>query len=133
MAIVSDVFHTGSPDSPLWEFKHGGGSFRRGDVNGLRDIKRRASRHALIQRDNFSTAPKMPPQQQPIPPDPGGDTAEGRIIALENGFYDTHARLARSEEALAIMSARNQALTESLSRCYQVSIVRQQYYHGRSC
>ncbi|EHL00600.1 hypothetical protein M7I_3486 [Glarea lozoyensis 74030] len=32
---VSDVFHTGSPESPLWEFKHGNGNFKRGDLVGL--------------------------------------------------------------------------------------------------
>ncbi|KAI9725317.1 MAG: hypothetical protein M1828_003332 [Chrysothrix sp. TS-e1954] len=116
---VSDVFHTGSPDSPLWEFKHGGGSFKRGDVNGLRDIKRRASRHALIQRDTPLSASKMPLQPNAGLSESGGETAEARLIALENGYYDVHARLARSEEAMAMMSAKNQALTESLARCYQ--------------
>lgn len=51
---VSDVFHTGAPDSPLWEFKHGGGNFRKGDLAGLKDIKRRASRHTLMHRESFS-------------------------------------------------------------------------------
>ena len=32
---VSDVFHTGSPESPLWEFKHGNGNFKRGDLVGI--------------------------------------------------------------------------------------------------
>lgn len=65
---VSDVFHTGSPDSPLWEFKHGGGNFNRGDLIGLREIKRRASRHTLIHRDSFSTPSARASFQQPSLP-----------------------------------------------------------------
>ncbi|CAN9116931.1 unnamed protein product [Alternaria alternata] len=81
---VSDVFHTGSPDTPLWEFKHGNGNFKRGDLVGLREIKRRASRHALIHRDSFS-APKLPtgpPAAQPVEPMP--DPTESRLQNLEH-------------------------------------------------
>src|ERR1700753_4354793 len=101
-AAVSDVFHTGAPDSTLWEFRHGNGNFKRGDLIGLREIKRRASRHALIHRDSFSSAPKPgapppPPNQQP---DAMPDPVEGRLAVLEHNFYDMHARLARSEDSL---------------------------------
>lgn len=47
---VNDTFN--SSDYNQWEFKHGGGAFKRGDVDSLRAIKRRASRQSL-QRDNL--------------------------------------------------------------------------------
>jgi hypothetical protein len=46
------------PNSPLWEFKHRNGKFKRGDLIGLREIGRRASRHALIHRHSTLTNPK---------------------------------------------------------------------------
>lgn len=54
---VNDTFHSNSsssPDTAQWEFKHGQGSFKRGDVESLRAIKRRASRPSAIHRDNIS-------------------------------------------------------------------------------
>ncbi|QIW95175.1 hypothetical protein AMS68_000693 [Peltaster fructicola] len=117
---VSDVFHTGSPDSPLWEFKHGGGNFKRGDLVGLREIKRRASRHALIHRDSFSTTPKMPvPAQIPGPPtEPMPDPIEARIGALEWQQQDLFSRLHRTEDAYSALTAKCHALLEGLNRCY---------------
>ena len=117
---MSDVFHTGSPDSPLWEFKHGAGSFKRGDLVGLREIKRRASRHALIHRDSFSSAPKMPTPQQPgTPMEPMPDPVEARLCVLEWNQQDLYARLARTEEAYAAMTSKCQLLLEGLTRCHQ--------------
>ncbi|KAK4946113.1 hypothetical protein LTR28_007900 [Elasticomyces elasticus] len=119
---VSDVFHTGSPDTPLWEFKHGNGSFKRGDLVGLRDIKRRASRHALIHRDSFSNAPKLPMQQQPnAPMESMPDPVEARLNILEYNFHDLHARLARTEDSFAAISLKCQVLSEALMRCHQWS------------
>jgi hypothetical protein len=118
---VSDVFHTGSPDSPLWEFKHGNGSFKRGDLVGLREIKRRASRHALIHRDSFSTGPKVPagpPAGPPVEPMP--DPVETRLNALEHSLYDMHTRMQRSEDGCAYLNQKNQVLMEGLMRCHQV-------------
>jgi hypothetical protein len=120
---VSDVFHTGSPDSTLWEFKHGNGSFKKGDLTGLREIKRRASRHALIHRDSFSG--QRPTASQPgTPAEPMPDTTEARLLNLENNFYEMHSRLARTEDSYALMSSRCQALTEGLVRCHQVGQIR---------
>ncbi|KAF2198930.1 hypothetical protein GQ43DRAFT_137583 [Delitschia confertaspora ATCC 74209] len=119
---VSDVFHTGSPDSPLWEFKHGNGSFKRGDLVGLREIKRRASRHALIHRDSFSTGPKIstgPPAGAPIESAMVPDPLESRLIALEHNLYDMHARMQRSEDSCAYLNQKNQVLMEGLRRCHQ--------------
>lgn len=118
---VSDVFHTGSPDSPLWEFKHGNGSFKRGDLVGLREIKRRASRHALIHRDSFSTGPKVPagpPAGPPVEAMP--DPVESRLNALEHSLYDMHTRMQRSEDGCAYLNQKNQVLMEGLMRCHQV-------------
>jgi hypothetical protein len=129
--IVSDVFHTGSPDSPLWEFKHGANNFRRGDLNGLRDIKRRASRHTLIHRDSFSNATPKMTLQPPPPPPPGApmestmpDPVEARLSMLEFNLQDVYARLARSEDAYANLSAKCQMLSEGLARCHYVSFVK---------
>nr|POF18550.1 transcription factor sfl2 [Quercus suber] len=117
---VSDVFHTGSPDSPLWEFKHGAGNFKRGDLVGLREIKRRASRHALIHRDSFSSATS----KAPLPPPPGPpmesmpDPLENRLGLLEWNSQDLHSRLARTEEAYTAMANKCQALLDGISRCH---------------
>lgn len=117
---VSDVFHTGSPDSPLWEFKHGNGNFKRGDLVGLREIKRRASRHALIHRDSFSTpkVPAGPPAGAPVEPMP--DPVESRLHNLENSLYEMHVRMQRSEDSCAYLNQKNLALMEGVMRCHQV-------------
>lgn len=122
-ALVSDVFHTGSPESPLWEFKHGNGNFKRGDLTGLREIKRRASRHALVHRDSYS-APKPPLSQPGTPAEPMlsmQESTESRLANLEHNFYEVHARLARSEENSNFMHVRNSVVMEALSRSLQVS------------
>ncbi|KXS95794.1 hypothetical protein AC578_6444 [Pseudocercospora eumusae] len=119
---VSDVFHTGSPDSPLWEFKHGAGNFKRGDLVGLREIKRRASRHALIHRDSFSNAPKMPTPQPPgTPLEQMPDPVEARLQMLEWNFQDVYAKLSRTEEAYADVSTKYQTLLDGLARCHHWS------------
>jgi hypothetical protein len=114
------VFHTGSPDSPLWEFKHGNGSFKRGDLVGLREIKRRASRHALIHRDSFSTpkVPSGPPAGAPVEPMP--DPVESRLNVLEHSLYDVHARMSRTEDSCAYLNQKNMLLMEGMLRCHQV-------------
>lgn len=119
---VSDVFHTGHPDTPLWEFRHGNGSFKRGDLVGLREIKRRASRHALIHRDSFA-APKPPsmPQHQPGgPPEPMPDPVESRLNMLEHNYFDLHTRLARSEETTALLRSKCRYLSDGLMKCHRV-------------
>ncbi|RMZ75482.1 hypothetical protein DV738_g5456, partial [Chaetothyriales sp. CBS 135597] len=113
---VSDVFHTGSAESAQWEFKHGNGSFKKGDLIGLRDIKRRASRHTLIHRDSFS-ATKPGPSQPSTPAELVTDPDQ-RLAHLEYALSDVHNRLSRSEESYSQLGARCQALTDSLARCY---------------
>ncbi len=118
---VSDVFHTGSPESTLWEFKHGNGNFKRGDLAGLREIKRRASRHALIHRDSFPSPHKPSVSQPGTPAEPVVDPAELRMQALEHSIFDLHARLSRTEESNTSLSAKCHVLNESLVKCHQVS------------
>ncbi|PGH02401.1 hypothetical protein GX51_04709 [Blastomyces parvus] len=122
---VSDVFHTGSPDSQMWEFKHGNGNFKKGDVAGLREIKRRASRQTLIHRDSFS-AHKPSASQPGTPAEPLPDGADSRVIdsrliTTEHHICDLHSRLSRMEESYSQLNSRCQALTESLVRCHQWS------------
>lgn len=124
---MSDVFHTGQPDSPLWEFKHGNGNFKRGDLVGLREIKRRASRHALIHRDSFSAAPKPPVPGVPVATPQGApieaqDPVESRLAMLEHHYFDVHARLARTEDTAAFLNTKCTFLAEGLLRCHQVCI-----------
>lgn len=112
-----DVFHTGSPETTLWEFKHGNGNFKRGDLVGLREIKRRASRHALVNREN--NFPKASTSQPGTPVEPvqvPADSIEARLANLEHSLYDTASRLQRSEEAAHYMHVKNQAVMETLSR-----------------
>ncbi|OJJ33145.1 hypothetical protein ASPWEDRAFT_114734 [Aspergillus wentii DTO 134E9] len=115
---VSDVFHTGSPDSALWEFKHGNGNFKRGDLVGLREIKRRASRHALIHRDSFPGHHKAAASQPGTPAEPVPDATDARLMNLEHSLYDMHARLSRAEEGNAALNHRCQGMAESLNKCY---------------
>jgi HSF-type DNA-binding len=116
---VSDVFHTGSPDSTLWEFRHGNGNFKKGDLAGLREIKRRASRHALIHRDSFSGHKSM--QSQPgTPAEPVPDTLEQRMAHMENAVYRMGQRISRNDDNLAVLNSKCQTLTEGLVRCHQV-------------
>lgn len=120
---VSDVFHTGSPESPLWEFKHGNGNFKRGDLVGLREIKRRASRHALVHRDSYS-APKLPLSQPGTPAEPihsMQESTESRLTNLEHTLYETHARLQRTEDNSQFMHVRNQVVMEALTRSLQLN------------
>lgn len=115
--LERDVFHTGNPDTTLWEFKHGNGNFKRGDLVGLREIKRRASRHALVHREsNYTKAatsqPGTPTEPVPIPQ----DSADARLANIEHNLYDLSARLQRSEEAAHYMHVKNQAAMETMGR-----------------
>lgn len=115
---VSDVFHTSSPDSALWEFKHGNGNFKRGDLVGLREIKRRASRHTLIHRDSFSN--NKPSVSQPgTPAEPIPDSGDMRVLNLEHSMYEMQNRMLRWEETNYMLSSRCQALAECLVKCHQ--------------
>lgn len=112
---VSDVFHNGNNDA-MWEFKHGQGHFRRGDLNSLREIKRRASRHTVMHRG--------PNDPRPIPSQPGtpgepmptmGESVEPRPpISEPQHWYDMQYRLQRSE-------ARQQSMADQLGRLMNIN------------
>ncbi|SCW02341.1 LAFE_0F04302g1_1 [Lachancea fermentati] len=44
----------------LWEFKHNSGAFRKGDMEGLKLIKRRSSRNQISARKNSNSAASTP-------------------------------------------------------------------------
>lgn len=117
---VCDVFQTGSPETPLWEFKHGNGNFKRGDLGGLREIKRRASKVALPHRDSIAAVPKTAKSHIISPLEAGPDSSGIRMNMLEHSLYDMHARLARTEDAQAFMISKCQSLSDGLVKCYQV-------------
>ncbi|KAJ4158048.1 uncharacterized protein LMH87_008595 [Akanthomyces muscarius] len=114
-----DVFHTGNPDTTLWEFKHGNGNFKRGDIAGLREIKRRASKQLGPKE---STYVKASPSQPGTPAEPVQLPPEGtdaRLAHLEHSLYDIGTRLHRSEEQSHYMQLRSQAAMETVSRLLQ--------------
>lgn len=112
------MFHTGNPESTLWEFKHGGGNFKRGDLVGLREIKRRASRHALVHREN--NYPKAATSQPGTPSEPvhiNAESGDGRSMAgIEHTLYDINERLRRSEENTQYLGVRNQMALDTVNR-----------------
>lgn len=63
---VSDGSNT-SNDPDTWEFKHSSGSFRKGDIDGLKSIKRRSSKQSqrngstagLLQQDSSASDTEM--------------------------------------------------------------------------
>jgi hypothetical protein len=117
---VSDVFHTGNPDSALWEFKHGNGNFKRGDLVGLREIKRRASRHALVHREynNQKPAPSQPgTPAEPMPPMP--ENSDPRLGGIEHSLYELTSRLQRSEENAHYMHVKQQVMVDTINRLLQ--------------
>jgi hypothetical protein len=114
---VSDVFHTGSPETALWEFKHGNGNFKRGDLIGLREIKRRASRHALVHREYNSQKPTPSQPGTPAEPMPSiPDGADPRAVGIEQTLYDLSSRLQRSEETAHYMHIKQQAMMDTVTR-----------------
>ncbi|CAD6443374.1 1571b4fd-efa7-4c50-9624-74a9b27c4fe4 [Sclerotinia trifoliorum] len=121
---VSDVFHQNAPETPLWEFKHGQNSFKRGDVVGLREIRRRASRQSLVHRDSYS-APK-PPHSQPGTPGesilPIQESTESRLTYLEHGLFEMHAKNTRDAESQHFFHVRHQVLMDTLARVLQLNL-----------
>lgn len=111
---VSDVFHTGNPDTALWEFKHGNGNFKRGDLVGLREIKRRASRHALVHREYPNQKPS--PSQPGTPAEPMPMPPESGDARVDHALYDFEMRLRRSEEGAHYTLVKQQALMETMAR-----------------
>ncbi|KAL0471054.1 HSF-type DNA-binding domain-containing protein [Neurospora intermedia] len=120
---VSDVFHHGAPDATIWEFKHGNGNFKRGDLVSLREIKRRASRHSLVHRE-YSNNQKAPPSQpgtpaEPMPPMQEVQGGDPRLNNIEHTLYDLSTRLQRHEENAQFMHIKHQAIMDTVSRLLQ--------------
>ncbi|KAI0541629.1 HSF-type DNA-binding-domain-containing protein [Xylaria digitata] len=114
---VSDVFHTGNPETALWEFKHGNGNFKRGDLVGLREIKRRASRHALVHREYSNQKPTPPQPGTPAEPMPAiHDGSDPRLASIEHSLYDINIKLQRSEESAQYMHVKQQAMVDTINR-----------------
>lgn len=122
---VSDVFHTGSPETALWEFKHGNGNFKKGDLVGLREIKRRASRHTLIHRDHREYNSQKPTLSQPGTPaepmPPIHDGSDPRLASIEHSLYEVTTRLQRSEENAHYMNVKQQAMSDAMNRLLQLN------------
>jgi hypothetical protein len=101
----------------MWEFKHGNGNFKRGDLVGLREIKRRASRHALVHREyNNQKAPPSQPGTPAEPMPPMQETASSDPRSVEGTIYDLSARLQRSEENAQFMHIKQQAMLDTVTR-----------------
>ncbi|KAI2611547.1 uncharacterized protein GGS25DRAFT_200855 [Hypoxylon fragiforme] len=119
---VSDVFHTGSPETALWEFKHGNGNFKRGDLVGLREIKRRASRHALVHREYSSQKPTPSQPSTPAEPMPPiHDGSDPRLASIEHSLYEVTSRLQRSEENAHYINIKQQAMADTMNRLLQLN------------
>ncbi|KAF3766323.1 hypothetical protein M406DRAFT_339573 [Cryphonectria parasitica EP155] len=118
---VSDVFHNGSPEHPLWEFKHGQNNFKRGDLVGLREIKRRASRHNLTHHPQKPPPPSSQPgtPAEPMPPVPDG--ADPRLVNLERVVHELSYRLDRSESSAQFVNIKHQALLDSVTRLLHIN------------
>lgn len=117
---MSDVFHTTNPETALWEFKHGNGNFKRGDLVGLREIKRRASRHALVHREYPNTKPSPSQPGTPAEPmPPPNDGSDPRMHVIEQTVYDLNMRLQRSEESAYNMHLKQQTMMDTMSRLLQ--------------
>ncbi|TGJ85212.1 hypothetical protein E0Z10_g3553 [Xylaria hypoxylon] len=114
---VSDVFHTGNPETALWEFKHGNGNFKRGDLVGLREIKRRASRHALVHREYSNQKPTPPQPGTPAEPMPViHDGSDPRLATIEHSLYEINLKLQRSDESAQYMHVKQQAMVDTMNR-----------------
>lgn len=88
----------------------------------MREIKRRASRHALVHRESYS-APKPPLSQPGTPAEPiqsMQESTESRLTNLEHTVYEMHARLAKSDENSQFLHVRNQVVMDALARSLQV-------------
>lgn len=113
------MFHAGNPDAALWEFKHGNGCFRRGDLLGLRDIKRRASRHALAPREFPQKPPPPPPNMPPEAMHPMHETQDHRMPPLNHAVFDLSSQVEASnyrQQVMADSITKVLAITQDLAR-----------------
>jgi hypothetical protein len=84
---------------------------------GLREIKRRASRHALVHREFNNQKPGAPTPGTPVEPIPmQQESSDPRLAGIDHTLYDFGVRLQRSEEAQHYMQVKQQAIMETLGR-----------------
>ena len=87
---------------------------------GLREIKRRASRHALVHRE-YSSA--KPPHSQPGTPaepmPPMQEGADPRVNTIEHTLYDLTSRLQRTEENFHHLQVKQHAVMDTVTRLLQ--------------
>lgn len=84
---------------------------------GLREIKRRASRHALIHRDYGNQKPT--PSQPGTPAEPMPvihDGTDPRLASLEHSLYETNLKLQRNEETAQYMHVKQQQMVDMINR-----------------
>lgn len=112
---VSDVFNPTGSDANLWEFRHGHGHFKRGDYNGLREIKRRASRHALVPQGKANSQPGTPAEAMPMP------ESQDRLVQAEHNLFEMGARLQRCEENLHSMMSRYTAMAGFMTKSLRLN------------
>ncbi|KAJ6262843.1 hypothetical protein Dda_1400 [Drechslerella dactyloides] len=124
---VNDVFHSTAPDAALWEFKHGNGSFKRGDLESLKVIRRRPSRPAIPKESPYSGNRSTAPSAPGTPSEHVVDTIESRLTGLEQYFWDVNSRVHRLEDANNALGNHCQNLLEGLTRCHQWTIDLSQY------
>ena len=102
---MDDVFQQDTPDATLWEFKHGGGNFKRGDLVALQEIRKPASRHAFVHRKHHNQKPPPPlPFQPGTPPKSMFSTQEGdpRVKDdVEHTLCELKNRLGRVEHTIS--------------------------------
>ena len=140
---VNDTFHgtmsnnsqnSLPPDNAQWEFKHGAGAFKRGDVESLRAIKRRASRQSVMHKENVSlksvslSVPSTPINEFPptstvavaaavnvvsTPPIPGLPTIPTYSEQLSNMLNSHEARIASLEQTAYMLQDTNIKLQSS--------------------
>ena len=113
---MSDVFHTanGKAGVNVWEFKHGQGLFRKGDLTSLRLIKRRTSK--TNSNKMAQSQPGTPAEMQPM-----NEAHEARISQLEYVVNDLHNRLHRSEDHANFLTARYFSLVQTTTRLSQTN------------
>jgi hypothetical protein len=120
--LVSDVFHTESPESPSSEWKHEDGFFRRGDLAGLREIKRRSSRHALSNRESFSSPHKASVSNPGTPAEPIPEKGlDPQLVLIEHSLNHIYSRLAHAESTNSSLTQKYSTLRDSLTKSHQVS------------
>jgi hypothetical protein len=87
---------------------------------GLREIKRRASRHSLVHREYNNQKPT--PSQPGTPAEPMPvihDGSDPRLASIEHSLYEITAKLRRGEENAQYMMVKHQSMIDTIGRLLQ--------------